>query len=156
MTKLREEVSIEAPVERVWAVVHEDLKNAPKWSSTLQKATLLDGPRAVVGKGSGIRYDLKLPAWKGSIETEVKTWTPFRKCAGVFTDGPLEGEWAYTYSHRAGVTKLVYEMDYRLRGMLRLLGGALAGQYAAGIRAQMAALKKYVESGKGPKASNTP
>jgi uncharacterized membrane protein len=149
MTKLREEVSIEAPVERVWAVVHEDLKNAPKWSSTLQKATLLDSPP---GKGSRIRYDLKLPAWKGAIEVEIKTWTPFRKCAGVFTDGPLEGAWGYSYSHRGEVTRLVYEMDYRLRGMLRLLGGALAGQYASGIRSQMAALKKYVESGKGPKA----
>jgi uncharacterized membrane protein len=150
MTKIREEVSIEAPVERVWAVVHEDLKNAPKWSATLQKATLLDGPP---GKGSRIRYDLKLPAWKGSIEVEIKTWTPSRKCAGDFSDGPLEGEWSYTYSPRGGATKLVYEMDYKLRGMLRLLGGALAGQYAAGIRSQMAALKKYVESGKGPKAS---
>jgi hypothetical protein len=29
----------------------------------------------------------------------------------------------------------------------------LAGQYAAGIRSNMAALKKYVESGKGPKGS---
>jgi uncharacterized membrane protein len=152
MTKIREEVSIEAPVERVWAVVHEDLKNAPKWSSTLQTATLVDGPRAAPGQGSKIRYDLKLPAWKGSIEVEMTTWSPYKKCAGIFSDGPLEGEWAYVYSHRGGVTKLVYEMDYRLRGMLRLLGGALAGQYAAGIRAQMAALKKYVESGKGPRA----
>jgi uncharacterized membrane protein len=155
MTKLHEEVSIEAPVERVWAVVHEDLKNAPKWSSTLQKATLLDGPRTAPAKGSRIRYDLKLPAWKGAIEVEIKTWTPHRKCAGVFTEGPLEGEWAYTYGNRGGVTKLVYEMDYRLRGMLRLLGGALAGQYAAGIRSQMAALKKYVEAGKGPKRPPT-
>ena len=152
MTKIREEVSIVAPPERVWAVVHQDLKNAPKWSSTLQKATLVDDSGAVPGKGSLIRYDLKLPAWKGAIEVEIKTWTPPRKCAGVFSDGPLEGDWSYAYSHRGGVTRLVYEMDYRLRRMLRLLGGALAGQYAAGIRSQMTALKKYVESGRGPRA----
>jgi ligand-binding SRPBCC domain-containing protein len=151
MTRLREEIAIEAPVERVWAVVHEDLKNAPKWSGTLKKATLLDGPRAAPGKGSQIRYDLSLPGWKGSVEIEQKTWTPLKKCAGVFTEGPLEGTWSYTYSHRGGVTRLVYEMDYKLRGMLRFLGGALAGQYAAGIRSQMASLKQYVESGKGPK-----
>ena len=32
-------------------------------------------------------------------------------------------------------------------------GGLLAGQYAEGIRHNMAALKKYIESGKGPKVS---
>jgi hypothetical protein len=152
MTRLREEVAIEAAVERVWAVVHEDLKNAPKWSGTLKKATLLGGSRAAPGKGSQIRYEISLPGWKGAIEVEHRTWTPLKKCAGVFTEGPLEGTWSYTYTHRGGVTRLVYEMDYKLRGMLRFLGGALAGQYASGIRAQMDALKRYVESGKGPKA----
>jgi hypothetical protein len=42
-------------------------------------------------------------------------------------------------------------MDYELGGLLRFAGGLLAGQYAAGIRRNMEALKKYVESGKGPK-----
>ncbi|HEX6349593.1 MAG TPA: SRPBCC family protein [Candidatus Dormibacteraeota bacterium] len=142
MTRIREEVSIEAPAERVWAVVHEDLKNAPKWSGYLSRATR---------KGSTITYQVRLPAWKGTIEVEEETKTPYRKCAGVFTDGPLEGEWSYSYSQRGARTKLVYEMDYRLKGVLRFLGGALAGQYAAGIRDQMQSLKAYIESGKGPK-----
>ena len=142
MTRIREEVSIAAPPERVWAVVHEDLKNAPKWSATLSRATR---------RGSIVTYQLRLPAWKGDIEVEETEKSPYRKCAGVFSDGPLEGEWSYSYSQRAGKTKLVYEMDYRLKGMLRFLGGALAGQYAAGIREQMDSLKDYIESGKGPK-----
>jgi len=45
----------------------------------------------------------------------------------------------------------VYEMDYQLGGLLRFAGPLLAGQYAQGIRDNMAALKKYIESGKGPK-----
>lgn len=143
MTRIREEVSIAAPAERVWAVVHEDLKNAPKWSANLTRASR---------KGNLITYQLKLPAWKGSIVVEETDSNPFRKRAGVFSDGPLEGEWSYSYSERGGRTKLVYEMDYRLKGMLRFLGGALAGQYAAGIRDQMQSLKEYVESEKGPKA----
>jgi hypothetical protein len=32
-----------------------------------------------------------------------------------------------------------------------LAGGLLARQYAEGIRGNMVALKKYIESGKGPK-----
>jgi hypothetical protein len=41
-------------------------------------------------------------------------------------------------------------MDYKLGGLLRFAGGLLARQYAEGIRKSMAALKRYVESGKGP------
>jgi hypothetical protein len=44
-------------------------------------------------------------------------------------------------------------MDYELAGLLRFAGGLLKGQYAEGIRKNMEALKKYVESGKGPKAT---
>jgi hypothetical protein len=42
-------------------------------------------------------------------------------------------------------------MDYELGGLLRFAGGLLERQYAEGIRKNMQALKKYVESGKGPK-----
>jgi hypothetical protein len=42
-------------------------------------------------------------------------------------------------------------MDYELAGLLRFAGGLLGPQYAAGIRKTMESLKKYVESGKGPK-----
>jgi uncharacterized membrane protein len=148
MTTLREEVSIEAPAERVWAVVHEDLENAPRWTSSLRRATLLDGH---MGRGARVRYDLDLAGWKGSLEVEHDTWRRPRKAAGHFTDGPLRGSWSYSYSERAGKTRLVYEMDYQLAGMLRLLGGVLAGQYAAGIRDNMVSLKRYIEAGKGPK-----
>jgi hypothetical protein len=44
-------------------------------------------------------------------------------------------------------------MDYELGGFLRFAGGLLAGQYADGIRRNMSALKRYIESGKGPKGS---
>jgi hypothetical protein len=44
-------------------------------------------------------------------------------------------------------------MDYELTGFLRFTGGLLSGQYAEGIRQNMAALKQYIESGKGPKAN---
>ncbi len=149
MTRIREEVTIAAPADRVWAVVHEDLRNAPRWTANLRKAVVLeeDDERRL------LRYDLELPAWKGSLELEEEVWEPPKECAGRFTDGPLKGTWSYRYSQRAGKTKLVYEMDYELGGVLRFLSGALAGQYAAGIRGTMAALKDYVESGKGPKSA---
>ncbi|OLC15464.1 MAG: hypothetical protein AUH32_03270 [Actinobacteria bacterium 13_1_40CM_66_12] len=65
----------------------------------------------------------------------------------------MKGKWSYTYTEKDGWTHVVYEMDYELTGLLRFTGGLLSGQYAEGIRQNMAALKKYIESGKGPKAS---
>lgn len=150
MPTIHEEVTISAPVERVFAVVHEDLPNAPKWTTHLKRAYPVDGE--ATGPGSRIRYDLELPGWKGHLELEQTTWSPGRRVAGEFVDGPLKGTWSYSYRRLKSGTKLVYDMDFQLGGVLRLLGGVLAREYAAGIRDNMTNLKAYVESGKGPRA----
>lgn len=149
MPKLRETVDIEAPASRVWAVVQEDVKNAPKWTTHLKKAEQLD--QEPPGKGTRYRYHLDLPGGiKETLEVEQTTYVKPKRCAGIFTRGPLKGTWSYTYTERKGTTHVLYEMDYELGGLLRLAGGLLARQYSEGIRDNMASLKKYVESGKGP------
>jgi uncharacterized membrane protein len=151
VTRIHEAVSIEAPPARVWAVVQEDAKNAPKWSSNLAKVEQIDsGPP---GKGTKYRYHLDLPGgFKEILEVEQTDYVKPRRCSGKFTKGPLKGTWSYAYAEQKdGSTHLVYEMDYELGGLLRLAGGLLARQYAEGIRQNMAALKRYVEAGKGPK-----
>ncbi len=149
MTQISEKVEIKAPAERVWSVVHEDVANAPRWSSNLRRVELVDGEPP--GKGSRLRYHLDLPGGiKETLEVEHSTFNRPRKCAGRFVGGPLKGTWSYSYSERDGKTQLRYDMDYELGGLLRFAGSLLARQYAEGIRRSMAALKKYVESGKGP------
>jgi uncharacterized protein YndB with AHSA1/START domain len=150
--KLRESVVIDAPPERVWAVVAEDVKNAPKWTSYLDKAEKLDpGPP---GPGTRYRYHLKLPGGhKETIEVEQEVYEKPKRCAGKIIKGPLKGAWSYTYTGRKdGTTRLVYEMDYEIGGWLRFAGGLLAGQYADGVRTTMESLQQYIGSGKGPKA----
>lgn len=155
MARIRETVDIVAPPERVWAVVQEDAVNAPRWSTNLAKVEKLDG--APPGMGTRYRYHLNLPGGlKETLEVEQTTYTKPKHCSGRFTRGPLKGTWSYTYSERKDGTHVVYEMDYELGGILRFAGGLLAGQYAEGIRSNMARLKKYVESGKGPKAQHAP
>lgn len=152
MPKVREVVEIKAPAARVWTVVHEDPTNAPKWSTNLERVEARDKkPHA---KGSRYRYQILLPGGlKTNIEVETKVYTKPKKCSGVFTDGPLKGTWSYTYMEKAQKTVLVYEMDFELGGFLRFASGMLAKQYADGIHSNMQLLKKYVESGKGPKAA---
>jgi uncharacterized membrane protein len=148
---MRETVVIDAPAARVWAVVQEDVEHAPRWSSNLAKAEKLDdGPP---GKGTRYRYHLELPGGlKETLEVEQTAYVKPKRCAGKFIRGPLKGTWSYAYTEQKdGSTRVVYEMDYELGGLLRFAGGLLNRQYAEGIRKNMAALKKYVESGKGPK-----
>lgn len=155
MTRIRETVDIEAPPSRVWAVVQEDVVNAPRWSTNLAKVEKLDGDPP--GKGTRYRYHLELPGGiRETLEVEQSTYTKPKHCSGRFVKGPLKGTWAYTYTERKDGTHVVYEMDYELGGLLRFAGGLLAGQYAEGIRSNMARLKKYVESGKGPKGDARP
>jgi len=150
VASLREVVDIDAPPERVWAVVAEDVVNAPKWTSNLEKAEKLDaGPP---GRGTRYRYHLDLGGHKEKLEVEQDVYNKPKKCAGRFVRGPVNGTWTYTYTQRKdGSTRLVYEMDYQLGGLLRFATGVLGPQYAAGIRKNMRSLKTYIESGKGPK-----
>jgi uncharacterized membrane protein len=151
VAKLRETVNIQAPASRVWAVVQEDAVHTPRWSSNVAKIEKLDDGSP--GKGTRYRYHLDLPGGlKETLEVEQTVYLKPKRCAGKFTRGPLKGTWSYAYSeNKDGGTHVVYEMDYELGGLLRFAGGLLAGQYASGIRKNMEALKKYVESGKGPK-----
>lgn len=153
MPKLHETVDIDAPPERVWAVVQEDAVHAPRWSTNLARVEKLDdGPPR---KGTRYRYHLDLPrGLKATLEVQQSVFTKPRHCAGTFIRGPLKGTWSYRYTaHKDGGTGVVYEMDYELEGLLRFAGGLLAHQYAEGIRQNMARLKEYVEAGKGPKVT---
>ncbi|MEO8743839.1 MAG: SRPBCC family protein [Candidatus Dormiibacterota bacterium] len=154
MTRVREAIDIDAPASRIWAVVQEDAEHAPRWSSNMAKVEQLD--KGAPGNGTRYRYHLDLPGGlTATLEVEQTAYVKPKRCAGTFVRGPLKGKWSYTYTeHKDGSTHLVYEMDYELGGFLRLAGGLLAKQYAEGIRANMHALKKYVESGKGPKAKS--
>lgn len=151
MAAIRESIDIHAPPERVWAVVAEDVKNAPRWTTNMERVdTLDDGPP---GRGTRYRYHLSLPGGqKVQLEVEQDVYNRPKKCAGRFIKGPLKGTWTYTYTQKKdGTTRLTYEMDYELGGLLRFAGGLLGPQYAAGIRQNLDRLKKYVETGKARK-----
>jgi uncharacterized membrane protein len=143
MAKIREEVTIFAPSERVWHAVHEDLANLPRWTRYLKRATLIDGSEP--GPGRRVRYDLDLPG-EFSLTLLPTVWDRPRHCAGKFAGGTIEGTWSYTYEERDGATRLTYEMDYHLGGLLRLAGGLLQSRYENGIRQGMQMLKEYLES----------
>lgn len=148
MASIRESVEIEAPPERIWAVVHENVADAPKWSANLLKAELLQGtpPR----KGSLVRYHIKTPGGVQQLDLEHTAARRPKSCAGRFVKGPLKGDWKYAYDFADGATTLTYTMDYGPAGLsARLFFGVIERQLPVDVRKTMRSLKRYVESGKG-------
>ena len=154
MAKVRETVEIDAPVAKVWAVVHEDFKNAKKWTSSLDHIDeLTDGP---LGKGTELRYTITTGAGKQQLDVEHTTVTPGKTVAGKFIKGPIKGSWKYSYAEKDGGTRLTYTMDYEPNGFAaRLFFGVIEKQVPNDLKRTLASLKKYIESGKGPKAGGT-
>src|SRR5438094_9025582 len=118
VAKLTEAVEIAAPPDRVWSVVAEDVINARKWTSYLEKVEKLDdGPP---GKGTRYRYHLHIGGQHVTIEVEQNVYNKPKKCVGRFVKGPIKGTWSYTYTQRKdGSTPLVHDMHDQLEGMLR-------------------------------------
>jgi uncharacterized membrane protein len=152
VAKIRETVEIDAPVERVWAVVHEDFKNAARWSNNVDRIEeLTDGP---FGKGTELRYVLSTPGGKQQLEVEHTTVTAGKTVAGKFIRGPIKGTWKYSYAQGRDGTKLTYTMDYEPNGIAaRIFFGIIERQLPNDVERTLTSLKQYIESGKGPKRS---
>lgn len=150
MASVKESVEISAPAARVWAVVSEDFENATRWTSGLKKAEVLtEGP---TGKGTRLRYTIETPTVDQEMEVEHDVYDKPRVTSGRIVKGAVKGTWRYSYAEKAGVTTLTYEMEYEAASFLmRPLMGLIQRQLPADIRKTLLALKKYVESGKGPK-----
>jgi ligand-binding SRPBCC domain-containing protein len=146
VAKVRETVEIRAPAERVWTIVHEDVKNFTKWTTNVSRVEqLTPGPP---GKGTRLRYHLEIPGGIGSqvLEIEQDVYQKPKRCAGDFVRGPVSGTWSYSYREKEGVTRLTYENDYNLTGLLRFATGAFNPHYVEGIRQNLENLRRYVEA----------
>jgi uncharacterized protein YndB with AHSA1/START domain len=143
VARVREQVSIAVPPERVWRAVHEDLAEVPRWAHYVRRVVLLDGDRP--GPGRRVRYDLDLPGdW--SLTLLPAEWERPHRCSGRFAGGPVEGTWSYAYTEGDGQTSLVYETDYRVGGLLRFARALVQSRYEEGVREGMARLKEYLEA----------
>ena len=144
MAEVRESISITAPAELVWHVVHEDVRNFTKWTTNVKRVQKVSpGPP---GEGSVYRYVLDTPAGEHALEIEHREWRKPKRCAGEYVGGPVTGSWSYSYSERDGKTRVTYVSDFRLTGMLRLMTAAFAPHYRGGVKQNLKNLKEYVES----------
>jgi hypothetical protein len=153
MGRIREEVEIEAPAGRVWAVVHGDFANLTRWSEDLAHAEVIGG--GPLRPGSELRYDVKLLGERTKaltllVEQIEEPW----RCAGRIDSDALGGSWSWSYSEHGEITRVVYESELRLGGLLRLGGAVIEHEVRGRVRGNLENLKAYVEAGEGPAGSS--
>jgi uncharacterized membrane protein len=145
MSKIVETIAIEAPAAEVWRVVHEDIDNVGRWAKNLRKAELVDGEKS--GPGSRLRYTMVLTGGKEiQLVLRQSVFTPPRRCAGEIIEGPLGGSWSWEYREQAGTTHLTYTVELKIGGLMRVMSGLIADQYAKGTQETLSELKVYIEN----------
>lgn len=144
MPRIREQVEIAAPVDRIWKAVHQDIPKVPRWSKTIARTEVVGG--GPVGAGTKLRYTVRLPGGlTQDLELDIATYDLHRRCAGTVSGMALRGTWMWTYRQRKELTVVVYETDVQLRGVLRFAGPIAHEQVRRDVRSDLAALKRHVE-----------
>ena len=150
MDVVREEIEIAAPAERIWAVVHQDIANVPKWARSFTRTEVVGG--GSVQEGSELRYLARLPVGgTAELRMVVEHYDEFTRCSGTLHAAAMSGRWDWHYIERNGVTSVRYETRVQVASLFRLLAGAVEGRIRRDVRDDLRELKRYVESGKGPR-----
>ena len=68
--------------------------------------------------------------------------------------GAVGGSWSWSYSEEGEVTRVIYESDLQIRGVLGFAGAVIERDLRNRMRGNLDNLKAYVEAGKGPKSGN--
>jgi hypothetical protein len=154
MNRIHEEVEIEAPADRVWAVVHGDVPNLTRWSDNLAHAEVIGG--GSLRKGSQLHYDVKIVGGRtAALTLLVEHFDQPRRCAGQMTGDAVGGSWSWSYSEDGEVTRVIYESELEIRGVFRFAGAVIERDVRNRMRRNLDNLKAYVEAGKGPKNRRT-
>ena len=143
MPRVSEEIEIRASPAVVWRVVQEELGATETWSLGRIRATTDDG--GPPGPGSHIRYELQVGGGNQTLVLKNETWRPPQVCAGPVVEGPVKGSFTYTFRPSGPGTRLRYDLDLQLSGMLRFAGGMFKSQLESNLREALISLQAYIE-----------
>jgi ligand-binding SRPBCC domain-containing protein len=148
MTVLENTIRIDAPRERVWAVLSA-LDALERYDPGIRRSEIVSEERR--GPGAARRCDLAPGGW---FKERVVEWRPSESLSFELFDCTLPvRHLRHSYAIESdGATTLVRQrMEYQLKfGPLGRLMDALMvrGKWDAGIKSFLAGLKRYVEEGR--------
>lgn len=148
MATVKESISIAAPAQRIFAVVHDEAMDSMRWTRDLTKVEELSGSP---GPGWKLRYHLTV-AGVGAVQIDLDhtVWKPPTHCAGVVVAGPIKGStWEWRYRESGKRTQVTYAMELRGGGVLRFAGGVIAQAYSKAMKSNLESLRDCIEGGAG-------
>ena len=145
MRTMRQQVTIAAPVERVWHAVHVDIPAVSAWSHSLEHTEIVGG--GPLQRGSELLYVVRLPMGRTiDLHMVVDVYEEYTRCAGSVEGAVMRGRWGWRYRTRGASTVVVYETAVELKGPLRFAGRLAEEQVLGDVRRNLDALKEYVEA----------
>jgi uncharacterized protein YndB with AHSA1/START domain len=144
MSDLRASITIGRPISDVFAFV-ADARNIPRWHADTAEVLLLSGD----GRQAGSRVVDVIQTGKGKrmeALVEITRYEPDRLWAFSAELGSFGGfDGCYRFQEVPKGTRVTFDEDLRLRGLLRLLGPLVRRQVGQTARGNFARLQARLE-----------
>ena len=145
MRRFQQKRHIDAPVDRVWAIL-TDVERWPEWTASMTRITPADsGPL-----GPGARFHIEQPKLKPAIWT-VSLWEPKRRFAWGTTSAGVGVQGDHIIEERDGGCDVTIDLTLKgwLGGLIGIVSRKVIERY---VRLESEGLKKRSESAVGEKA----
>ena len=143
MAKLETSITINRPIEEVFAFV-ADLANNAKWQTGVIAAEVTSpGP---VGVGTKYKYDAEIMGRKLETTGELTAYDPPRITAWKATSGPFPMSGSTTFESVPGGTRVVDGMEAEPGGFFKLAEPLLVMQMRGQMEKDMKKLKELLEA----------
>jgi carbon monoxide dehydrogenase subunit G len=145
MTVFQTSVRVERPIEEVFPFVSNPLL-FPRWNSAVETVELTSGDTGRVGS----RYSVQRRLPVGQVENELEIFS--REHVSEFgirtTSGPTPFRYLYRFISDGADTVIRLDADVELSGLASLLAPVAASAVRRGVDANLATLKRTLESSK--------
>lgn len=137
MATIEVKVKINAPVEKVWAVV-SDIDNEPKfWKGTKEVRTISKNQNT-------INREITIAFRDQKCMQEV-TIEPMKQVHAKFTEGIINGEKTVSLIPEGEQTTLQTVWDVKLTGMMSMFTGMIKNHIKSGTEQAMKSIKEEIE-----------
>jgi uncharacterized protein YndB with AHSA1/START domain len=144
MTHIDGEITIAAPVERVFDTVADE-RNEPRYNPRIVRAEMTsEGP---LGRGSSFVVEPRGMGPRAAMAMQVTHYERPRRFGSSVRSSAMAVDGTLTFAPVDGGTRLHWSWDMRLRGPMRALTPVLWAVGPRWERRNWVGLKHYLESG---------
>ena len=143
MARLEASVTINRPVEEVFAFTTEE-GNSTQWhAQVMESAKTSEGPVGVGTTGHEVR---QFAGYRFEVTGEITDWEPNRRSSIKITSGPVTGHSTWQFESVDGGTRFTVVHEVQIDGLLRLASPAISRMAQRQLETDMANLKDILES----------